>query len=106
MGRVRIKALAVRKSCSTWIKVAIAQDGLQGRDPSIGAQHEQAIVARLFGQLAGINFEGLLGGGAEIASVGGVADQRLIAPLQLLVEGLDNDAAVGGVLLGFGLVAA
>src|SRR3954468_18954766 len=31
-------------------QVAKAQDGLQGRDPSIGAQHEQAIVARLFGE--------------------------------------------------------
>src|SRR4051812_34113599 len=38
--------------------------------------------------------------------VSGVADQRLVAPLQLLIEGLDNGAAVGGVLLGFGLVAA
>src|SRR4051812_44623888 len=87
-------------------QVAVAQDRLQGRDPGIGAQYEQAVIARLLGQLAGINLEGLLGGGAEVASVGGVADQRLVAPLQLLIQGIDNGAAVGGVLLGFGLVAA
>ena len=87
-------------------QVAVAQDRLQGRDPGVGAQHEDAIVARLIGQLAGVDLEGLLGGGAEIAPVGGVADQRLVAPLQLLVEGVDDGAAVGGVLAGLGLVAA
>src|SRR3954469_2536314 len=45
-------------------------------------------------------------GGAQVAPIGGVADQRLVAPLQLLIQGLDNGPAVGGVLLGFGLVAA
>src|SRR4051795_9902227 len=87
-------------------QVAVAQDRLQRRDPGIGAQHEQAIVACLLGQLARVDLEGLLGGRAEVAAVGGVADQRLVAPLELLIEGLDNGAAVGGVLLGFGLVAA
>src|SRR6476659_3307621 len=87
-------------------QVAVAQDRLQGRDPGIGAQHEQAIVARLLGQLARVDLEGRLGGRAEVAAIGGVADQRLGAPLELLIQGLDNGAAVGGVLLGFGLVAA
>ena len=47
-----------------------------------------------------------LAGRAQIPAIGGVADQRLVAPLELLIQGLDNGAAVGGVLLGFGLVAA
>src|SRR3954447_18944031 len=49
-------------------QVAVAQDRLQGRDPGIGAQYEQAVIARLLGQLAGINLEGLLGGGAEVVA--------------------------------------
>ena len=38
-------------------QVAVAQDGLQGRDPGIGAQYEQAVIARLLGQLAGIDLK-------------------------------------------------
>ena len=68
-------------------QVAVAQDRLQGRDPGVGAQHEQAVVARLLGDLADIDLEGLLGGRAQVSAVGGVADQRLVAPLQLLIEG-------------------
>ena len=68
-------------------QVAIAQDGLQGRDPGVGAQHEQAIVARLLSNLAEVDREDLLGGRAQVSAVGRVADQRLVAPLQLLVEG-------------------
>src|SRR5215208_6807161 len=87
-------------------QVAVAQDGLERRDPGIGAQHEDAIVARFVRQLAGINLERLLGGGAQVAAVGGVADQRLVAPLQLLVEGGDDGLAVGGILGRLGFVAA
>src|SRR4051794_37282847 len=86
-------------------QVAVAQDCLQRRDPGIGAQHEQAIVARLFGQLARINLEGLLGGRAQVAPVGGVADQRLVAPLQLLIESGDDGLAVGGILGRLSFVA-
>src|SRR5215211_5143273 len=70
-------------------EVAVAQDGLQGRDPGVGAQHEQAIIACLLGQLAGIDLERpRVRGDAQVAPVGGVADQSLVAPLQLLVKGV------------------
>ena len=42
----------------------------------------------------------------QIAPVGGVADQRLVALFQLPVERRDDGGAVGGVLLCFRLVAA
>src|SRR5215213_4384964 len=87
-------------------EVAVAQDRLQRRDPGIGAQYEHAVIARLLGQLAGINLEGLLGGRAQIPAVGGVADQRLVAPLQLLIERRNDGLAVGGVLLRLSFVAA
>src|SRR5215212_7561768 len=83
-----------------------APEELLDLDEVAVAQYEQAVIARFVRQLAGINLEGLLGGRAEVAAVGGVADQRLVAPLQLLVEGGDDGLAVSGVLLGFGLVAA
>ena len=42
----------------------------------------------------------------QVAAVGGVADQRLVALLQLPVEAVDHRGAVGGVLVRLGLVAA
>src|SRR5829696_4923781 len=77
-----------------------------GRNPGIGAQHEQAVIARLLGQLAGIDLERpRVRGGAQVAPVGGVADQRLVAPLQLLIERRNDRGLVGGVLLCLGFVA-
>jgi len=43
---------------------------------------------------------------AQMAPVGGVADERLVALLQLAFEPLDDGLPVGAVLLGLGLVAA
>ena len=71
-------------------KLAIAQHRLKRRNPGIGAQDKEAVIARLFGDLADVNLEGLLRGRAQIAPIGGVADQRLVAPLQLLIEGGDD----------------
>jgi hypothetical protein len=73
-------------------QIAVAQDGLQWRGPGVGAQPKEAVVARLLGELAGIDLEGwagLAGSGrrpAQIAAVGGIADQRLVAARQLLGE--------------------
>jgi len=38
-------------------KLAIAQHRLKRRDPGIGAQDKEAVVARLFGDLAKVNLE-------------------------------------------------
>src|SRR3954466_8487810 len=87
-------------------QVAVAQNRLQRCDPGIGAQHEQAIVAGLLGQLAGIDLKRpCVRGGAQVAPVGGVADQGLVAPLQLLIESGDDGLAVGGILGRLSFVA-
>ena len=38
-------------------QIAIAQDRLQRRDLCVGAQHEDAVAARLLGELAGVDLE-------------------------------------------------
>ena len=38
-------------------QIAVAQHGLQWRDPGVCAQYEEAVVARLLGELAGIDLE-------------------------------------------------
>ena len=42
-------------------QIAVAQHRLQRRDPGVGAQHEDAVEARLLGQFAGIDLEGRAG---------------------------------------------
>ena len=56
-------------------QIAVAQNGLHWRDPRRSAQHEEAVVARLFGQLAGIDLEG----GAGVAAREPVACQTRYA---------------------------
>ena len=72
-------------------------------------KHEDAVEARLLGELAGVDLEcgGASGPGfAQIAAVGGIADQRLVALLQLRIERGDDRLAVLAVVLGLRLVAA
>ena len=58
----------------------------------------------LFGQLAGIDLEGgARARAAQVAPVARVADQRLVALLQLTPEPVDDGVPVGTVLLGFPL---
>ena len=45
-------------------QIAVTQNGLHWRDPGRSAQHKEAVVARLLGQLAGIDLEG----GAGVAA--------------------------------------
>src|SRR5829696_6742037 len=80
-------------------KLAIAQHRLKRRNPGIGAQDKEAVIARLLGNLADVDLEGLLGGRAQVPAIGGVADQRLVAPLELLIERGHDRLAGGGVLL-------
>src|SRR5512134_554173 len=98
-------------------KVSVAQHRLKRRDLRVGTQHEDAVVAGLLGQLAGIDLEsgasrsfGLLAqpdlNPAQVAPAGGVADQRLVALFQLAVERRDDGGTVRGVLLRFRLIAA
>src|SRR5829696_7710723 len=86
-------------------KLAIAQHRLKRGDPRIGAQDKEAVIAGLLGDLADVDRESLLRGRAQVAAIGRVADQRLVAPLELLIECRDDRGAVGGILLRLGLVA-
>ena len=85
IGRVRISAFVVRNSVFHGEKFTVPQHGLQRGDAGVGAQHEDAVVARFFRQLAGVDLEGgtggarSLAGAAEVAAVGRVADERLVA---------------------------
>ena len=93
-------------------QIAVPQHGLQWGDPGVGAQYEEAVVARLLGQLAGIDLEagaGLAAGArrpAQIAPVGGIADQRLVAARELLGEPRDDRLPLIALAFRFGLVAS
>jgi hypothetical protein len=69
-------------------------------------------VARLLGQLAGIDLEGGAGLAArarhpaQIAPVGGIADQRLVAARELFGEPGDDRLPLIALAFGFGFVAA
>ena len=94
-------------------QVAVARHRLQRRHPGIGAQHEDAVEAgALLGQLAGIDLERrarlsvAAPRPAQVAAVGGIADQRLVAARQLLAEPGNDRLAVAAVALRLDLVAA
>src|ERR671932_421960 len=80
-------------------KLAIAQHRLKRRDPGIRAQHQQAVIARLFSDLADVDLKGLLRGRAQVPAIGGVADQRLVAALELLIERRNDRGAVSSIPL-------
>src|SRR3982751_4230945 len=86
-------------------KLAIAQHRLKRRNPGIGAQDKEAVIARLLGNLADVDREGLLSGRAQVPAIGGVANERLVAALELLIERCNDRGTVGGVLLRLSLVA-
>ena len=93
-------------------QIAVAQHGLQRGDPGIGAQHEEAVVAGLVGELAGIDLKGRAGlavrarCSTQVAAVGGIADQRLVTARELLGETRDDGLPFAAVAFGFGCVAA
>src|SRR5437660_8241268 len=86
-------------------KLAIAQHRLKRRDPGLGAQDEEAVIAGFLGDLADVDLKDPLRGRAQVPAIGRVANERLVAPLELLIEGRNDRGAVGGVLLRLGLVA-
>src|SRR6516162_10080035 len=93
-------------------QITVAQHRLQWRDPGVGAQHEDAVEARLLGQFAGIDLEGRAGLAvpaccpAQVSPVGGVADERLVAARELFAEPGDDRLPLVAFALRLGLVAA
>src|SRR5262245_30517531 len=93
-------------------QIAVAQHRLQWRDPGVGAQHEDAVEACLLGQFAGVDLEGWAGLAipawcpAQVAAVGGIADQRFVAARELLAEPGDDRLPLVALAFRLGLIAA
>src|SRR5215468_1542196 len=86
--------------------VAVAQGGLQRGQLHGDPDHVDAIVERVERDAPGIDFEAAAGSGLEETAIAAVAHQALVAAAQCFVETGQDGLAVGGVLLGFGLVEA
>jgi hypothetical protein len=75
--------LALAKQLLDLQQLAVSQHGLQRRHVGNGSQHEDAIKARLLGELAGIDlkcpFTSDCASLTQIAAIGGIADQCLLA---------------------------
>jgi hypothetical protein len=67
-------------------QVAVSQHHLQGHQPGIGAQHEEAIEASIVLHFRRVDAEPFAGGLSQEAAVSGIADQRLVALCQLAFE--------------------
>src|SRR5499427_3264518 len=109
--RARVEhGLALAKELLNLQQLAVFQHRLQGRYLGIDAQDEDAVEPRLLGKFAGIDLECVLAlrlaALAKVAPVGGVADQRLLAASQSVLQGSDDRLAIQPVLLGFRFVAA
>lgn len=86
-------------------QIAIPQHGLERGHLRGGPHHGDTVVAGFLGKLADIDLE-VLPAGLEVTPVGRVADQCLVALLELRLEAGDDRLAVGLVLLGLGVIAA
>src|SRR5450830_723825 len=87
-------------------QLLVAKHDFERREFSVGAQHEDAIEPGVLLGLGAIDDEALLAGGRQEAAITAIADERLVALLQLPFEGCENRGAVGGVLLGLLVIAA
>src|SRR6516162_8999967 len=97
--RARVEhGLALAKGLLNLQQLAVFQHRLQERYLGIDAQDEDAIEPRLLGKFAGIDLEGVLAlrlaALAKVAPVGGVADQRLLAGSQSVLQGSDDRLAI------------
>lgn len=86
-------------------QIAIPQHGLERGHLRVGPHHGDTVVAGFLGKLADIDLE-VLAAGLEVTPVGRVADQCLVALLELRLEAGDDRLAVGLVFLGLGVIAA
>src|ERR1019366_5143711 len=89
---------------------AIAEHGLQRHHFRVGPQLEDSIETRLFGELSSVDLERAIILGfanlAQIPPIGRVADERLVAFLQLRVERSDDRLAILAVLFSLCFIAA
>ncbi len=67
-------------------QVAVAQHDLQGRQPGVGAQHEQPVVGGIRLDPGRIDGEAAAGGLGQEAAVAAIADQRLVALCQFALR--------------------
>jgi len=74
----------------------VAEHGFERIELGVGAQHEDAVEPLLLFDLCGIDREVLVTDRLQIAAIADVADQRLVAPLELTLERGDDRGAIGG----------
>ena len=87
-------------------KLLVAEHGIKRRKVGIGAQNEDAIELGILLGLGMIDDEAILAGRCEKAAIAGIADERLVAFLELPFERSQDCGAIGGVLLGLVVIAA
>src|SRR5271165_2837490 len=80
-------------------EIFVAEHRFQRRDVGIGAQHEDAIELGVLFRLGPINGETVVAGRGEEPTIALVADQALVALLQLPLQRRQNRGAGRGVLL-------
>jgi hypothetical protein len=81
-------------------QVAISQHHLQGRQPGVGAQHEEAIETGIGLDFRRVDAEPFACGLSQEAAVSGIADQRLVALCQLAFETGQQGGPRLGILAG------
>src|SRR5450830_461920 len=67
-------------------QLLVAKHDFERREFSVGAQHEDAIEPGVLLGLGAIDDEALLAGGRQAAAITAIADERLVALLQLPFE--------------------
>jgi hypothetical protein len=87
-------------------QVAVPQDHLQGCQPGVGAQHEEAIETGISIDFRSIDSEPFGCGISQEAAVSGIADQRLITLRELAFETVQQCGPGLGILAGLFLIAA
>jgi hypothetical protein len=87
-------------------QLPVAEHGFERVELGIGAQHEDAVEPLLLFDLCRVDREVLLANRLQIPAVAGIADQRLVTPLELPLERGDDRGAVSGILCRLLMVAA
>ena len=94
------EAFAVRKICSTRPQLAIGERDHKAGKRRVGAQDVEAVETGVLGDAGRIDLEVAGARRGEEALVAGIADQLLVALLQLGLEAVEDGGPHGDVTLG------
>ncbi len=76
-------------------ELLVAQHGLDGNELDVGAVHEGAVEPGVLSGLVGVDLEARALDVLEVAAVAGVADERLVALLELAFQAFEDGLAFG-----------